>query len=173
MLDGVGDGHGGDREGHPLQGDGALRGDVPGQRGVEADAQRGPLAVLGHREDRADAVDVTLDEVPVEVVGGAQAALEVDAVARAARSEAGHPQGLAHEVGAEAAVSGLRAVEGREAHAVDGERAAGGQPVEGASGVEGQGCGVRLRVLLEGDDGAKVGDDPSEHVSPSWWGPDG
>src|SRR5215207_3756875 len=44
----------------------------------DGDAQPPRKAVLAHREQLADAVDVALDDVPAERLAGAQGRLEVD-----------------------------------------------------------------------------------------------
>ena len=69
-----------DGQRHPVEGDRSLDGDVAGDLPRQADAQEVPVLAVVAAEDLGGGIDVTLNDVPAEPVGGAQGALEVDRV---------------------------------------------------------------------------------------------
>ncbi len=88
---------------------------------VEANSQPPGKAVLLGRDDRADAIDVALHDVPTEAIGSSHRQLQVDSVAGLQPSQRGHLQRLVHGLGLESIrVGGTRG----QAGAVDGYRVA-------------------------------------------------
>ncbi len=138
--------------------DRALLDDVAQQfgRGVEGDDPG--EAVLAGRAHHRHAVDVALDEVTAETIGGAQRQLEVHVRALADLGQRGAPQRLVHDVGGERAVDDLRR---GQADAVDGHRVAELQLV-GKRSLYVQTHAVRRGV--DGSDRSQVGDEPGEHA---------
>src|SRR3954451_16931574 len=124
----------GDRQADPVEGDRAARHDVAAQAGREVDAKPARGAVRADRHDRADPIDVTLDEVAAEWIAGAQRRLEVHPVAGAKVDEAGQRQRLVDRVGLEGAGAALG---DRQARPRDRDRVAGVE-LGGEGGVDAQ-----------------------------------
>jgi hypothetical protein len=144
-----------DGEADAVDGDGALLHDVLGELLREPDPHR---PALGPLFDGAGAVDMALDEVPVEPAAQLHGALQVDAGAGGQCAEAGAGEGLADDVGRELALRGLH---DGEADAVHGDRVAVPHPLgdDGAPQAEAGGA----RQFLYGDDFAELFDDSGEH----------
>src|SRR3954470_8530795 len=111
----------GDREAHPVDRDRALLDRVAQHLRRRLHRQHAREAVLAHRGDDADPVDVALDDVTTEAVARAQCQLEVDAGPRLELAQRGAAQRLVHHVGAEARPA---QPDRRQAHTVDRHRVA-------------------------------------------------
>src|SRR5436190_14001560 len=112
----------GDGQRDAVDGDRTLLDDVAQQRrlGVDDDDPREPLVT--HLAHHGEAVDVPLDDVSAQAVGGPQRQLEVDGAVRLERAERRAPQRLVHDVGAEELAAAQ--ADGGQADTVDGDRVA-------------------------------------------------
>src|SRR4051812_15274418 len=107
---------------HAVDGDRPLLHDVAQQAGLGVDADDPREALLAHLAHDAETVDVALDDVTAEAVGGAQRQLQVDRRAGLDVPERRAAQRLVHHVGAEQLAAAHP--HGGQADAVDGHRVA-------------------------------------------------
>ena len=147
-----------DGQRHPVEGHRSLDGDVAGDFLRQTDAQEVPVLAVAAVEDLGGGIDVPLNDVPAEPVGGAQGALEVDRVSGRLGAQGGARESLRHEVGGE----------GTPVHG--GDRQAAPVDADGVAQARVLGDGGRLdrqpgAVLdgLEPDDASELLDDSGEH----------
>src|SRR3954453_23206770 len=141
----------------PVDGDRALLHDVAQQRGLGVDDHDAREALLADLAHDAESVDVALDDVAAETVGGPQRRLEVDPRVRLHAPERRAPQRLVHHVGAEQLAAAHP--HGGQADAVDRDGVALAQ-LAGQRRAHGQAHAVA--GLVDPVDGAEVLDEAGE-----------
>src|SRR5690606_13478602 len=110
-----------DRQAGAVDGDRTLVGEVLGQFLRCTHAELDGAGVIAARDDFADPVDVTADQVPAQASGGGQGLFQVDLAAALEVDEGGALEGLDADVGPEPVA---RQLDGGQAHAVDGDAVA-------------------------------------------------
>src|SRR3954470_493996 len=148
----------GDRERDAVDRDRALLDDVAQQRRIGVDDHDPREALLAHLAHDPEAVDVALDNVAAEPVGGTQRQLEVDGAVGLERAERRAAERLGHHVGAEQLAAAHPA--GGEADAVDGDRVALAQ-LTGERRLDAEAHAVAR--LVDAMHGAEVLDETGEH----------